>query len=169
ASVVGPLKLAVPLEMERAVVITALPLKVIVPPVTFSVGMDAVVVTVSGPEVKASVEEPRTVSELMVWLAAARAPTVTVKPEATHTLSVAIGTAPVLQFVAVPHWPLAGPVQLTVQPEPAGNAVAVAAIVTLLVPSVCTTRDSLSCVPVAVPAVGANVMMIVHVACGWTT
>ncbi len=61
--------------------------------------------TASGPPVKVSVAV--LVRPAMFWLAAARAPMVIVEPEKavpTHTLSVAIGTAPLLQLPGVPHW-----------------------------------------------------------------
>ena len=54
-------------------------------------------------------------------------------------------------------------------PDPAPAAVPVAVIVMLLVPSVLTVTVSLNGVLVGVLAVGANVMMSVHVPCGWTT
>src|SRR5208282_4907063 len=103
--VAGPLNKAVPPLTVSAAVMSVLPENVIVPPVTLSVGSDATDVIVSGPELKASAEEPCTLSELMVWFAAPRAPTATEKPVGMQTSSVKTGTAPPLQFAAVPHWP----------------------------------------------------------------
>src|SRR5208282_2799786 len=102
----------------------------------------------------------------MVWLARASAPTVTVKPVGMHTSSVDTG-APPLQFPAVAHAPVAGPTQVFVPQAPEARAVPVSVNVTLLVPSVSRIRVSFSIVPVGVPAVGANVSVIVHVPPGW--
>jgi len=82
------------------------PLSVRVPPLMFKALVNpAAPATVSGPEVKLIVELATRLA--MVWLAAPREPMVMVEPEKAvpiHTLSVATGTAPVLQLPAVPHW-----------------------------------------------------------------
>src|SRR6266852_1442199 len=87
------------------------PFSVSVPPVMFkTLANVATPVTVSGPEAKVIVELATKLA--MVWLAGAREPMVMVEPEKVvwmHTLSVAIGTAPVLQLPAVPHWLSAAP------------------------------------------------------------
>src|SRR6267143_3128508 len=83
------------------------PLSVSVPPLIFkALANVAVPVTASGPDVKLIVELATKLA--MVWLAAVpREPMVIVEFEKAvpiHTLSVAIGTAPVLQLAGVPHW-----------------------------------------------------------------
>src|SRR4029077_17614559 len=82
------------------------PLSVSVPPLTFkALANVAAPVTVSGPDVKLIVELATKLA--MVWLAAARPPMVMVEHEKVvwiQTLSVAIGTAALLQLPAVPHW-----------------------------------------------------------------
>src|ERR1700693_5559160 len=110
--VVGPLKSVVPPEIARDVVMAVLPEKVMVPPVTDRLLRVATEVTVSGPTLTASVEEPWTLSELMVRLGATSEPTVTVNPVGMQTSSVETGM-PVVQLPAVPHKPLpAVPVQV---------------------------------------------------------
>ncbi len=83
------------------------PLSVRVPPLMFkALANVAAPVTVSGPDVKLIVELATKLA--IVWLAAVpRKPMVMVELEKAvpiHTLSVAIGTVPLLQLPAVPHW-----------------------------------------------------------------
>jgi hypothetical protein len=82
------------------------PFSVRVPPLMFkALAKVAGPVTVRGPDVKVIVE--LATKPAIVWLAAAREPMVMVEPEKAvwmQTLSVAIGTAALLQFPAVPHW-----------------------------------------------------------------
>src|SRR6266404_2094317 len=83
------------------------PLSVNVPPLMFKAFANvAAPLTVSGPEVKLIVEFATKLA--MVWLAAVpREPMVMVeleKPVPMHTLSVAIGTVPLLQLLGVAHW-----------------------------------------------------------------
>src|SRR5260370_1138230 len=82
------------------------PLSVSVPPLMFKALANAAApVTVSGPDVKLIAELATKLAT--VWLAAARPPIVMVVLEKVvpiHTLSVAIGTAPLLQLLGVVHW-----------------------------------------------------------------
>src|SRR6266478_974295 len=102
---VPPLRVVVPCTVLA-------PFSVSVPPLMFKgLANVAAPVTARGPDVKVIVEFAT--KPAMFWLAAARAPMVMVepvKPVPIHTLSVAIGTAPLLQLVATFHWLLVAPV-----------------------------------------------------------
>src|ERR1700676_198314 len=104
--VITPAPLRVPALKFVAPCTVLAPFRLRVPPVMLrALAKVAAPVTVSGPLVKAIVA--LLVRLAMVWLAVARAAMVMVEPEKAvpiQAVSVAMGTAPLLQLPGVPHW-----------------------------------------------------------------